>query len=128
MLDLNHPYQYSKSKNSIILIGSSHYERRRSQIETVNDNKSIYQINQENFKNSKYQLQQNQERDYDQNTLSALKKYDSANRVMQNIDSKNKKNRRKSGMFENKQKDGGDNIASNKSSINISMNEVNHLN
>ena len=31
-------------------------------------------------------------------------------------------------MFENKQKDGGDNIASNKSSINIRMNEVNHLN
>jgi hypothetical protein len=31
-------------------------------------------------------------------------------------------------MFENKQKDGGGNVASNKSSINISINEVNHLN
>ncbi len=72
MLDLNQPNQYSKSKNSIILIGSSQYERRRSQIETINDKKSIYQINQDKFKNSKYHLHQKQERDYDQNTLSAL--------------------------------------------------------
>ena len=60
--------------------------------------------------------------------MSALNQYDSANRIIQKIDSKNKKNWRKSGMFDNKQKDGGDNVASNKSSINISMNEINHLN
>jgi hypothetical protein len=45
-------------------------------------------------------LHQKQERDYDQNTLSALNQYDSANRVIQKIDSKIKKNWRKSGMYE----------------------------
>lgn len=41
-------------------------------------------------------------RDYDQNTLSALNQYESANRVMQNIDNKNKKHLRKSGFNVNK--------------------------
>ena len=57
-----------------------------------------------------------------------MNNYDNINQVMQTVEGKNKKNWRKSRQLlqENKQKD--DNAPSNKSSINISINEMNHLN